>query len=1196
MRRAYVFPTRARRRAGFTLVMTLSILAAVTILVVGLFSIVSRERQTSASFDAVEQAELAVQAGLEQAGAMLKTALLDENGLMVAVPTAPWVSEADLDADEQAQREARRQGVRLSGELRSEVGREMREVLMAVNRAAAGADGVFTGWRYVPMVSGAASSEAVPGRVADPVLVDLAQVLRPTLPGTFVDGVPTYQVAPDRAGLTNEELMEAKRVAQAAAAHEPWRRTPASYWVDLVLPPLPGSEATASSGEQVAGRVSFYIEDLQGKVSLATAGNTTVQSGEWPGVGPYERTAPRLPQGSVPATQGVPGLNVADARQHRLNQVSLHTLLSRDLEPGLAQPMALALHRRLVHSKPFMISPEAWKEALAQPEPALEWPGLENRQVLNRRTAPADGLMPGLLIDPQARALEMHTTGGWAPYDERALIPPDAGIVEVGQPKLNLNRVLAELEEAGEDGEPAKFAAEIESVREIADHIERHLPSFAGRKGGYPLPLQATGDAPRQKAYLRSLAAGIIDYADTDALPTMDGNPLVDVATRSTDPDVRGTRPADRYPSYRGIDAFPLVSEQWQRYRFEGSENNQVRLSVTQFVEVWNMTNQRIQGEVSAAYECNFSVTVGFEGPVSLNTPTGSAAVRQGFLPDARRLAGDGNLPGFWHLPRPITLQPNEVRVVAFMPVMFTFALPAGGTVPLLELRGQDTGQSDVRSRYRLAFRPQGAAGYVVVDQPLVPVERFTRMLQSSGARQQLFNTSLPGMSYALQNRNFVNNLGDPRIAFYVNYTQDVVNYENGSSPWSRNFRSNIADRFFGENRVNLWPDGGHNGLARTGGVGSLSINPARIPQIPQEVQNDQDALGLRPPQHAGNSEVERWKYVQVISNAGRLQSVTELGHVFDPMMWDPNAGTEFDEPNYRGFANLRAGNAVRSSDKFGGGNTLRIGRAEHERFRPDYSAFPAAGRPATRGLSAATLLDLFHTGIPNSVDVARRNGDLVRIDGHLNLNTATREALRAMVAGRLRMDPLAKRSSQEPQPTLLTPVALQPPSSRNFAAPADSDGTAAHADLLAELIIRNRPYVSAAELADKVVMPTDAELGYRPFPPEVRYQPGRANTFEPGQPVLGAVARASSDRQIEPEWNDAAAEEAFARLFNSGTVRSRNFKVVVTGQAVRRTRSGDVKVLATRSRLYHVFVRPVRDAAGVIQRQEIEITYARTL
>ena len=79
--------------------MTLSILAAVTILVVGLFSIVARERKTSTSFNAVEQADLAVQAGLEQAGTLLKEALRDENGLIVSVPTAPWITQEEVESD-----------------------------------------------------------------------------------------------------------------------------------------------------------------------------------------------------------------------------------------------------------------------------------------------------------------------------------------------------------------------------------------------------------------------------------------------------------------------------------------------------------------------------------------------------------------------------------------------------------------------------------------------------------------------------------------------------------------------------------------------------------------------------------------------------------------------------------------------------------------------------------------------------------------------------------------------------------------------------------------------------------------------------------------------------------------------------------------------------------------------------------------
>jgi hypothetical protein len=237
-------------------------------------------------------------------------------------------------------------------------------------------------------------------------------------------------------------------------------------------------------------------------------------------------------------------------------------------------------------------------------------------------------------------------------------------------------------------------------------------------------------------------------------------------------------------------------------------------------------------------------------------------------------------------------------------------------------------------------------------------------------------------------------------------------------------------------------------------------------------------------------------------------------------------------------------------------------------------------------------LLDLFHCGHSTSDLESELIGDLVRIAGQININTATRDALRAVLAGRLVMDPQLKLRSQDGNPS--TPVELQPPTSQDTA--GSSSSTAAHADLLAELIIRNRPYVSAAQLPEKVLMPTGADLAQRPLPREIQVANMRGRVLVDEQPVLGATARGADDRSIEPEWNDAAAEEAFARIFNNATVRSRNFRVVVAGQAVRKTRSGETKVLATRSRLYHVFVRPIRDAEGNIVRQQTEVLYARTL
>ena len=67
-------------------------------------------------------------------------------------------------------------------------------------------------------------------------------------------------------------------------------------------------------------------------------------------------------------------------------------------------------------------------------------------------------------------------------------------------------------------------------------------------------------------------------------------------------------------------------------------------------------------------------------------------------------------------------------------------------------------------------------------------------------------------------------------------------------------------------------------------------------------------------------------------------------------------------------------------------------------------------------------------------------------------------------------------------------------------------------------------------------------------------------------------------------QWSDPAAEETFARLYNSATVRSRNYRVHVVGQAVRETGGGNYKVLSTRRKVFRVFCDPgERDNDGTI-------------
>lgn len=1208
-----------KKEEGFTLVMTLAVLAAVTILVVGLFSIVSRERSTSGAFDAVEQADLAVQAGLENAGALLKQSLRDENGMIVAVPTSRWVTENDVNEDSEKR-------------IVSEAARKQNECLMAMNFLPTG-DGFGGGkWIYQPLASGVRGSEAQGDIASDTVLMELSQV-RPRLPqfDPAVLAPPLYQVSPAREVGGREEELDLKAAVQRMGAVEPWKESPACYWVELDLPPLAGS--VEKEGEEILGRFCFFVEDLQGRLNLAVAGN------EAPPLGfhrrsefefePKMRVSPNGEESSTPNSGTVtrvglvPGLNLSRPWEALRSEQMMHTIFQPNVDPKLPEGISglfqsdevLFMMNRVLTAGRFMaFTPTMWREVLLQPDPLRGWAGLEEAQLRTRVNANAANVLQesyaGSLANPVLRRIEQNTIGGITAYDELAVIPFSPGIQNPGQRKMNLNVHLDAVEKA--QGEVARATAARTAVDQIANHINRHLPTFGGnngsqnpdvkgRKGGYPLPLGGNEQATHM-SYLKCLAAGMLDYADTDGLPTMDGDPLVDPRSNSAG-----------YPTYRGMDSFPIVTEQWQRYRAEVGGGN--RFSVTHYVELWNMTNVPISGEVTCVYEIRGNATGGLGRGVNLSdgrsAVDGSPEFRAvnarkpgqalvGQWHDPVRLSGEDWMPslgsrtpikaGVTPMAQPM-LQPNEHRIVAFKPVVFTVPASPIGNITNIRFEGPEN-QHDLGSRYRVAFRPTGADGFTVIDQPLVPIERLTRNTSVSGLEtnpdRQQYNLSLPGMSYSQAGapqgqRRFANNVGDPRGAFFIDYSQDVVTY-NASTPWARNIRLTISDTtaFHRENRVFLWPDGGHNSVSRTAPLAGTQTFPddrTLRPAVPQAGPMSRDGSA---------DKREREKYVQRLSNSGRFFSVTELGHVFDPIMWDANGGANHDDsvkPDLWRFANLGSGGKSVASGRYCGGNTLRIGRPEHERFRMSYNEVD--GRPETRAVSATALLDLFHCGKPTSADPLQRLGDLVRIDGEVNVNTASREALRAILAGRLEMDPRLARSRQVSQ--------VNDKATMETLQPGTNGEAAAHADLLAGLIIRHRPYVTAAEIPEKVVM----------LPPEVvapagviddRPGDGTVLTSIPvGEPVFGASLR-TGDTAIEPEWNDAAAEEAFARLFNNVSVRSRNFRIVVTGQALRKTRSGEVKVLASRSRLYHVFVRPVRDATGMILRQEIEITYARTL
>jgi len=713
-------------------------------------------------------------------------------------------------------------------------------------------------------------------------------------------------------------------------------------------------------------------------------------------------------------------------------------------------------------------------------------------------TLAAAGVSPPLVRDPgsgklaalTARAAEENLIANLHPYFERPLIPFVPGIApaRAGTPRVNLNALLAK---------PPDLA-----VDEMADTIRAALPDFDQRKGGFP------------EDYIKTLAANALDYADEDSEPRLKAN------------------------EYRGLDAYPLLSEIALQVNYVGIADQNNRKIMTfrfkVFAELSNPTNQPASGAARLSYEVALAMDgigsgvggVPFDSPSLLDNPAIATH-------DLTRIDGH-----YWSQEVAVSLQPNQYQSYLFADV--TYRLNVGAAADPIP---DDTPFSLTESR--------GASGLSLMWNGKT-VERIASILRQAGLIYSMKNgvvtggfkvgtpdtitkAAVPGDMYS-DYPNMYYNLGDPRISHYLRSVPlDENAYPENSSPNRRNVRLGIykddaptKPKVYARMLPSEWPDGGHN--AAVGGW-SPGANDKT------EMTDPKFALPYDPEM--------RFSAPQMISNLGRFYSVSELGRVFDPVMHAPAFPDGEMTATFRSKGKIPEPGGSwpdicisQPSPYYGGGNTLRIGRPEHP-------AFDLTSRP---GMHAARLLDLFHTGLSRSDNPADRAGPVTRIMGHVNVNTATRDTLRALAAGPLVMDPrLARRTDDN---HLGAPVMAPPVTPLSLDAPT----TSVAADRIADAIIRCRPYASTADLA-------------------------RA-TESDGTAVFGNRSLYQEDKRIE--WTDAAAEEIFARVYQGTTVRSRNFRVWIVAQTLTRPNgnSASPQVLAEVRKVHTLFADPGKRAA----------------
>jgi hypothetical protein len=366
---------------------------------------------------------------------------------------------------------------------------------------------------------------------------------------------------------------------------------------------------------------------------------------------------------------------------------------------------------------------------------------------------------------------------------------------------------------------------------------------------------------------------------------------------------------------------------------------------------------------------------------------------------------------------------------------------------------------------------------------------------------------------------------GDPRAQLFLSGTLYNQNYTNKyASPGGRNV-GRLQLPSFPESEVNplkFWPDNGHANSADYGGnptAFSSSQDPTDFPPLDPPLTNN---------------------YVMKQSDSA-LTNIIELGNIYDPMQWSDQAGSGVaNQPGL--WTNLTT--AAIPDARFGGRNTLRIGRAEHQRFAWTKPAAANNSDPSIPNMqmSAAALLDLFC--LSNQFDEG----------GKINLNTAPAPVLRALAGGiYLRSDP-----------ALL-------PGGTNFSIPP------AMVEAFAQGVMRFRakyPFYSPSQLSF---------IGTDPTWPNTNTWPinavfGNTNTISL---VTNSVNSLTSTSLGITDWNDQAAEEWFAKIFKLSTVYSRNFRVYVIAQKATNQAGNLIGVGPVVRKYYNVLIRQNGSDAG---------------
>ncbi len=583
--------------------------------------------------------------------------------------------------------------------------------------------------------------------------------------------------------------------------------------------------------------------------------------------------------------------------------------------------------------------------------------------------------------------------------------------------------------------------------------------------------------------YLQNLAANMVDYADSDGQTTTDGS------------------------TYRGIDSFPFVTQWFMMTAYTGRSPSSATFTIRHFVEIWNPSDKTAEG------------TMRFEGRSGYIGSVGGTVLNFG-------TPGDNVTETTVLNPQDVSLGPNQKQIfeAASSTYVVTTSSAPGSRVSVPETR---TG------KYMAFWRDLAGGGdFLLVDKPGASVfgynSAFDYSADAAPNNNTDWNAAIPGLIYKPDNGSgYINgNPGDPRAAYYIRAAQDESAYHTRAVVGGRTIRQGLQGKTYGEVKPSYWADPGFDDAP-----GRFVGNGNTIPTSVQPTASNPRYA----PSHIANYPDSNYR------------SITELGHLYDPALWQQYPGQE-SQTNLDSSVKTKLSKIDSSSSPgsghFGGGLSLRIGKKEFERFDT-----PFADRFTARA-KATDLLGIFATEETRSTK------------GLVNINTATREVLRSLGAGiQMNRPEYTRTATSEPYNAESNPATIYGPTTAVNSTDRE-DG-----DVFADAVIANRPFYSEHELAGRLLAP--------PISASAEF-------------IWGNPASWKNPADRPTVWRDAEAEEYLRQIYDLTTVRSRNFRIHIIGQAV----NSDGIPVATQRSTVDVFLEPVRDPAT----SEISSLQTRTL